>query len=141
MSADLSERAWLANLRHELRTPINAIIGYSEMLLEDAANQGDERLSADLQKIQTAGSQLLARVNEILDPAKIEREGLGADLETFGANLRHELRTPLSAVIGYAEMLLDEAEDRGQKEMRGDLEKIRAAAERFLAFINDVVNF
>ena len=90
MSADLSERAWLANLRHELRTPINAIIGYSEMLLEDAANQGDERLSADLQKIQTAGSQLLARVNEILDPAKIEREGLGADLETFGANLRRD---------------------------------------------------
>ncbi|MBI4786821.1 MAG: response regulator [Chloroflexi bacterium] len=138
MSDSLTERAWLANLRHELRTPINAIIGYSEMLLEDAADRGDERLSADLQKIQTAGSQLLARVNEILDPARIETEGLGADRETFGANLRHELRTPLSAVIGYTEMLLEE--QGGQEEMRGDLEKIHAAAERFLAFINDIVH-
>src|SRR5262249_39106604 len=34
------QRAFLAHMRHELRTPINAILGYSEMLLEDAADRG-----------------------------------------------------------------------------------------------------
>src|SRR5512144_1908016 len=135
---DLTERAFLANLRHELRTPINAIIGYSEMLIEDAQDHGQDTLAADLDKIHSAGSQLLARVNEILDPARIEAGGLGTDLETFGVNLRHELRTPLSAVIGYTEMLLEETGDH--QEMLPDLVKIHDAAQRFLAFINDVVN-
>jgi signal transduction histidine kinase len=35
-----TQRAFLAHLRHELRTPINAIVGYSEMLLGDAADRG-----------------------------------------------------------------------------------------------------
>ncbi len=138
--ADLTHRAFLANLRHELRTPINAIIGYSEMLMEDAADRQDERLGADLDKIHTAGTLLLNRVNEILDPARIQAGELGTDMEAFGANLRYELRTPLSAVIGYTEMLLEEVQDRGEAEMLDDLEKIHTASERFLAFINDIVN-
>ena len=139
--AVLTHRAFLTDLRHELRTPLNAVIGYSEMLLEDAEDKGPADLSPDLQKIHAAGNQLLALVNDILDPAKIQAGKLDFDPETIGANLRHELLAPLNAVIGYTEMLLEDAKDQGQADFIPDLQKIHAAAKRFLAVINDVVNF
>ena len=52
-----------ANLRHDLRTPINQIIGYSEMLEEDA----DPKLSPDLEKITTAARRMLELVDRIPD--------------------------------------------------------------------------
>jgi len=119
-----AQRAILANLRHELRTPLNAIIGYSEMLIED--DQAD--LSPNLTKVHAAGNQLLTLVNDILDPAGIEIGQLELDLEALGAQLRHELHTPLNAVIGYSEMLLEDAQDLGLKALIGDLQRIHAAA-------------
>jgi CheY-like chemotaxis protein len=141
LEAGRAQRALLANLRHELRTPLNAIIGYSEMLLEDAEDEGQEQLMPDLQKIHAAGQELLALVNDILDPAKIEAGKLDVDLKILEASLRHELLTPINAVIGYSEMLLEDAQDQGQEGFIPDLQKIHAAAGRFLALIGDVVNF
>jgi CheY-like chemotaxis protein len=140
-----AQRAVLANLRHELRTPLNAIIGYSEMLIEDAQDldQEDDQadLILDLKKVHVAGHQLLTLVNDILDPAGIETGQLELDLEAFGAQLRHELRTPLNAVIGYSEMLLEDAQDQGLEDFVPDLQKIHAAAQRFLGLISDIVKF
>ena len=59
----------LANLRHKLRTPLNHIIGYSEMLLEEAGERKLEGFAADIEKIRTAGKQLLTLINDMLDPA------------------------------------------------------------------------
>jgi PAS domain S-box-containing protein len=58
----------------------------------------------------------------------------------FLANMSHELRTPLSAVIGYAEMLEEEAEDLGQDSFLADLGKIRTNAQHLLGLINDVLD-
>ena len=132
-------RALLANIRHELRTPINAVIGYSEMLLEDASAQEQTAVIADLQRIRDAGHQLLGLVNEILDLGTSDPGEL--DLERFGAMLRHQLRTPINAVIGYTELLLEDAAEPGRQDLSADLEKIHAAAERFLALIDDIVQF
>jgi len=135
-----THRALLAHLRHELRTPLNAIIGYSEMLLDEAVEQGGDGVIADLRRIHAAGHDLLTRVNDALDATKIEAGTLGADLEIVGATLRHDLRTPITAVIGYGEMLLDEAAEHGQKDRTTDLERINSAAQRFLVLIDDVVH-
>jgi len=61
-------RAPLPWLRHELRTPINQIIGYSEMLQEDAEDAGHKELSDDLGKITKAARMMLSLVNEHLVP-------------------------------------------------------------------------
>ena len=114
----------LANLRHELRTPLNAIIGYSEMLLEDAEDEGQEGLIADLRRIHTAGKALLALVSDILDSQSVDAE------------LDFQLRTSLNAIIGYAEMLLEDAEDEGREDLILDLQRIHAAAKHFLATIS-----
>lgn len=58
----------LAEVRHALRTPLNHIIGYSEMLQEEAEERDLQDFAADLQKIQKAGKQLLSMINDLLDP-------------------------------------------------------------------------
>jgi len=60
---------WPAETRHKLRTPLNHIIGYSEMLLEDADENRLESFADDLRKIHAAGKQLLAEINELFESA------------------------------------------------------------------------
>lgn len=127
--------AALGHVRHELRTPINGIIGYSEMLLEDVSG-GD--LVDDLERIREAGRQLLDRVDTLLlrDPASGDGAG---ELEAVAEKARVDLRTPVSAVVGYAEMLLESCEESGRDELVPDLERIRASAHRLLDRTEDIV--
>jgi class 3 adenylate cyclase/CheY-like chemotaxis protein len=54
-------------LRHDLRTPVNQIIGYSEMLDEDAEAAGQAKMSADLKRIGQAARSLLSMIDRIPD--------------------------------------------------------------------------
>ncbi len=58
----------------------------------------------------------------------------------FLANMSHELRTPLNAVIGYSELLIDEAEDENKTELVKDLQNIRSAGKHLLKLISDVLD-
>jgi len=58
----------------------------------------------------------------------------------FLASMSHELRTPLNAVIGYSEMLIEEAEDAGSEDFIPDLERIRNAGKHLLGLINDILD-
>jgi PAS domain S-box-containing protein len=58
----------------------------------------------------------------------------------FLANMSHELRTPMNAIIGYSEMLIEEAEDLEIEEFESDLKKIHGAGEHLLALINDILD-
>ncbi|AEF80730.1 hybrid sensor histidine kinase/response regulator [Leadbettera azotonutricia] len=70
-SASEAKSNFLANMSHEMRTPLNAIIGFSE--LEMGKNEGMSGDSQDcLEKIYTSGLTLLGLINDILDISKIE---------------------------------------------------------------------
>ncbi len=58
----------------------------------------------------------------------------------FLANMSHELRTPMNAIIGYSEMLKEEAEDLGHEALVPDLDKIHSAGKHLLGLINDVLD-
>jgi signal transduction histidine kinase len=58
----------------------------------------------------------------------------------FLANMSHELRTPMNAIIGYSEMLMEEAGDLGHSSSIPDLKKIHGAAKHLLGLINDVLD-
>ena len=58
----------------------------------------------------------------------------------FLANMSHELRTPMNAILGYSEMLMEEAEDIGQDDFVADLKKINQAGNHLLSLINDVLD-
>ena len=95
------------NLKHDLRTPLNHIIGYCEMLLEEAADHAQPHLVADLERIHFAGRRLLVVINDLFDPIKSVAYKADPSL------VDHEIRTPLNQIIGYAEMLQEEARDQG----------------------------
>ncbi len=58
----------------------------------------------------------------------------------FLANMSHELRTPMNAILGYSEMLQEEAEDEGLDNFTPDLQKIQNAGKHLLALINDILD-
>ncbi|MDR1374039.1 MAG: response regulator [Treponema sp.] len=68
-AASRAKSAFLATMSHEIRTPLNAILGLSEIQLQ---NKLPEDAHVDLEKIYNSGSTLLGIINDILDISKIE---------------------------------------------------------------------
>lgn len=127
------QRMLFGELRHDLRTPINAIVGYSEMLLEDAVEQGQAELVAELRQVLTASTELLELVDTLLDPGEIERRDGGvAALET---TLRATLRPPITAITGSVERLLTMGATSDQPNIVSDLHRIHGAAASFLVVV------
>ena len=93
-----------SDLIHKLRTPLNHIIGYSEMLMEQAQEQGKDDFVPDLQKTHAAGKQLLALINDHFQPIR------ASDMPAFtavagGEHSTHEHsptegESPESPVVG-----------------------------------------
>lgn len=136
------ERASLAQLRDELRTPANAIVGYSRMLMEDAAVSGREAMRTDLKKVGAAGELFLSRLEDLLDPEHPTWDRLAPDRDALLSSMRHDLRTPLNAIIGYSELILEEQIDPARDEaIAGDVRRILGAARQVLATIEEVVRF
>jgi PAS domain S-box-containing protein len=75
-----------------------------------------------------------------LAAAKEAAESASRAKSGFLANMSHELRTPLNAIIGYAELLGEDAAERGDATHISDLGRIRSAANHLLALITDVLD-
>ena len=63
---------FLARMSHDLRTPMNAIIGYTRILLRRTKQILDERQYQNLENIQTSADNLLVLINDVLDLSRIE---------------------------------------------------------------------
>jgi len=73
----------LAQLRHDLRTPINQILGYSELLIDEIDDAGHgEAYSPDLHKIRRAAQQLLSLINDNLTDARVTLAATPASYKT-----------------------------------------------------------
>lgn len=129
----------LAHLRHELRTPINAIIGYSEMLLEEVeeTNQDRECLGEELEQIRECGVQLLASINTFLNPPSLSDKQLNLQEILANPELQAKLQEPTQRVISYCQKLIPTVETN----FVADLAKINQAANRLLVEIDNMVNF
>jgi signal transduction histidine kinase/CheY-like chemotaxis protein len=90
------------------------------------------RLSDALGQAETSRQEAL----EARDAA----ESANRTKSTFLANMSHELRTPMNAILGYSEMLIEEAEQSNAQEFSADLNKIRGAGKHLLSLINDVLD-
>ena len=77
---------------------------------------------------------------KVVHEARDAAEQANRAKSAFLANMSHELRTPMNAILGYSEMLIEEAEDDGNESAAADLEKIHAAGKHLLALINDVLD-
>jgi PAS domain S-box-containing protein len=130
----------LTYLRHQLDPPIYRIVGYSDLLLatlsDSARRTLRERqqsdLSIDIQKIHLAAMQLLQIVRALLNPVFVEIQH--QEIDRLTPTLRREILTPLSTIIGYCELLLEEA----NLDVIPDLEQIQIAARDLLDIANSL---
>ncbi len=112
-----------------------ADLARSQASLQVAKDEADAaRQAADTAK------EAAEEAREAADAAKEAAEEANRAKSAFLANMSHELRTPLSAVIGYSEMLEEEAEESGEAAMLADLGKIKSNAKHLLSLINDVLD-
>jgi adenylate cyclase len=126
-----AEKLSLAEIRHALRTPINHIIGYAEILQEEATDKFPAGFLTDLERIRSGGHTLLALINQ-----QFSEDRFGAaepDLHALG----HKLRTPVNHIIGYGEMLAEQCDEAGRPEFRPDLAKIVSAAYSWLELMEE----
>jgi class 3 adenylate cyclase/CheY-like chemotaxis protein len=130
-------RAVLATVRQELSAPVAVILGYAEMMLEDAARPDMAEFADDLRRIHAAGTQLAGFIDRFLGAGEAGTDGMTAD--AFKAWFRHDLRTPINAVRGYAEMMLEAAEERGFATFATDLRRLIAASGAFLDRVEGLV--
>jgi signal transduction histidine kinase len=78
----LAKSEFLAKMSHELKNPLNAIIGYSEILIEDV-HETETQKSNDLTSIRKAGYRLLDLINALLELSKLEAGKVGLHVEEF----------------------------------------------------------
>ncbi|MDE7405805.1 MAG: response regulator [Clostridiales bacterium] len=80
-NANEAKSNFLSNMSHDIRTPMNAIIGYATLLAKDADNE--ERVREYTHKITYSGQHLLSLINDILDMSKIESGKTSLYIEQF----------------------------------------------------------
>jgi signal transduction histidine kinase len=98
------------------------------------------RVLRDQQSFEREVGDLLA-TSENLQTLTLAAEQASAAKANFVASMSHELRTPLNAVIGYSQLLLDDAIEEGDKSIVRDLENIHGAGTHLLKLVNDILDF
>ena len=97
-------------------------------------------------KIQASQAELEGEVREhmatasALRAATQEAERASAAKGEFLAKMTHELRTPLNAVVGYSQILLEDAELEGDSESLTDLERIHTAGQHLLKLVDEILD-
>ncbi len=82
--ASESKTTFLSNMSHDIRTPMNAVLGFTTLLAKDAENPAKVREYT--KKITASGQHLLSLINDILDVSKIESGKVVLNLERFSLN-------------------------------------------------------
>jgi CheY-like chemotaxis protein len=127
----------LSHFRHEVHTPLNAIIGYSEMLLEVAEESPLSDFPSRLQEIRATGNNLLSIAGYVLNPTRTAAVRESEVLIGIANEIRARLAGPLSALIDSSEHLARDAAAAGQAEAAADLRRIHIAGERLQQFLRD----
>ncbi|MFE1599343.1 response regulator [Methylobacterium sp. ID0610] len=124
-AASAAKGAFLARISHDIRTPLNSILGYTDLLLGEANRTPEERRKLDI--IRMSGASLLAVVDDIVDFSRIAGGEAALHNEPFG--LRDFVETVLAAVRPFAEgkglALSAEIAPDLPARVRGDEDRIR----------------
>ena len=95
--ASLAKTRFLNNMSHDIRTPMNAILGYAQLMEEELKEKDLPETSDHLEKLQQSGNLLLSIINNVLDMARIESGKMEID-EKYGRI--EDIRQTLFEIFG-----------------------------------------
>ena len=95
--ASLAKTRFLNNMSHDIRTPMNAILGYAQLMEEELKEKDLPETSDHLEKLQQSGNLLLSIINNVLDMARIESGKMEID-ENYGRI--EDIRQTLFEIFG-----------------------------------------
>ena len=133
------QRALAAFVRQEFAAPVATIIESTEFLIQDAQENEYQSFVPDIGRINAAGRQLREQLERLVDAAMHDPVAPNAGLDAFKAELRHDLRTPLNAVKGYSELIIEEAREAGLDNLCVEIGRLLAAAEQLLSQVDTLI--
>src|SRR5262249_23427077 len=117
---------FLANMSHEFRTPLNAMLGYTSMLLQGVAGQLEPPVKRQLGRIESNGRHLLTIINEILDISRIEAGRMPLQVSTFKIpELVAEVRAELEPIIIRSKLTMTLDLQKDLKSITSDRQKVK----------------
>ena len=117
---------FLANMSHEFRTPLNAILGYTHMLLHGVTGPISEQQRKSLTRIDSNSRHLLALINDILDITRIEAGRMPLNLTTFRIpELVKEVMSELEPIIKRSNLGVAARMPRSLPSLKSDRQKVK----------------
>jgi PAS domain S-box-containing protein len=117
---------FLANMSHEFRTPLNAILGYTHMLLHNVTGQVSDPQRKSLSRIDSNARHLLALINDILDITRIEAGRMPLNATTFGlGELFDEVQSELEPIIKRSNLTVTAKVRGAVPPVRSDRQKVK----------------
>jgi sigma-B regulation protein RsbU (phosphoserine phosphatase) len=114
---------------------VAAILEILAAIRREAAAAGADEAADDLERMDSAARRLAALVGELADDGAVASRA-GSDIETLCAALRHDLRTPINALKGYGEILLEDCESEGAAPLAAGLRDLLSHVETLLRSID-----
>ena len=132
----------LKNIKHDLINPINAMIGYSELILDTLDEAGDRALKRDMQSIYHSSTAIFAIIQELFSDKTKAGDDIGSVI--LNEDLHYSIRTPLSNIVGLSELILEDTTtvtDLDLQDIQDSVSKINQAGKRLLKLINDLSKY
>src|SRR5262249_48833757 len=125
-AASSAKSQFLANMSHEFRTPLNAILGYTSMMLQGVSGPLPHPILRQLTRIDSNGRHLLTIINDILDIARIEAGKMPLNVARFGAaDLVKEVLAELEPLIARAKLDVRSQIGKSVPMLRTDRAKVK----------------
>jgi signal transduction histidine kinase len=117
---------FLANMSHEFRTPLNAILGYTHMLLHGVSGAVSDAQRKSLSRIDSNSRHLLALINDILDITRIEAGRMPLNLASFAiAELIDEVMSELEPIIKRSNLSVSARITGNVPVLKSDRQKVK----------------
>jgi len=135
--ANASKSKFISIVSHEMRTPMNAVVGMTGLLLKDNPTESQEKY---LKNIQSSGKAMVQILNDVLDMSKLEAGKLEVICEPYNIyDVLNDVRMIIENRIGSKPIeLIYDIDERISENLDGDALRIRQI---FINLLNNAVKF